>query len=168
MFGNFIISYAAPWFRSNGVANNRIFYPRKMLDQTGIRDTVKQTRIQVILNSLALAVAVFGSFMLDVLNRRFQSYIIGGPIKSSRHHYVGSNMITEYGESINQSGLYGNLAIISFFQGFYTFYSTPMTRFYPTEISRHKLLATGTAVFRMLDADFGLVDCTHIQGLLLA
>lgn len=83
------------FFRVHGLANFCRFYLTKILDQAGIKDTVKQTQIQVILNCWSFAVAVFGSFMLDVLGRRIQSfigiagmsatlYIIGGLIKSER------------------------------------------------------------------------------------
>lgn len=54
---------------------------------------MKQTQIQVILNCWSFAVAVFGSFMLDIVGRRKQTfigvggmiamlYIVGGLIKS--------------------------------------------------------------------------------------
>lgn len=62
-----------------------------------------------------------------------------------------------YGESTNQSGIYGTIAVIFLFQGFYAFSITPMTSLYPTEVSQYKLRATGIAIFRMLDSGFGQV-----------
>ncbi|KZL80865.1 hexose transporter [Colletotrichum incanum] len=139
MFGNFIIS----------------FYLTKILSQAGIRDTVKQTQIQVILNCWSFAVAVFGSFMLDVLGRRKQTFI--GVIGMIVTLYVIGGLIKTYGESSNQSGIYGTIAVIFLFQGFYAFSITPMTSLYPTEVSQYKLRATGIAIFRMLDSGFGLL-----------
>lgn len=60
-----------------------------------------------------------------------------------------------YGESTNTSGIYGTIAVIFVFQGFYAFSITPMTSLYPTEVSPFKLRATGIAIFRMLDSGFG-------------
>jgi MFS family permease len=83
MFGNFIISY----------------YLTRILDQAGITNTKTQTQIQVIINCWSFAVAVFGSFMLDVLGRRTQLLVsvsgmvttlclIGGLIKRECKFYL--------------------------------------------------------------------------------
>ncbi|KAH7022208.1 hexose transporter-like protein [Ilyonectria destructans] len=139
MFGNFIIS----------------FYLTKILDQAGITDTVKQTQIQVIINCWSFAVAVLGSFMVDILGRRIQTFIgISGMVVTL---YIIGGLIKHYGESTNQSGIYGTIAVIFLFQGFYAFSITPMTSLYPTEVSQYKLRATGIAIFRMLDSGFGLL-----------
>ncbi|KPM38275.1 hypothetical protein AK830_g8281 [Neonectria ditissima] len=139
MFGNFIIS----------------FYLAKILDQAGITDTVKQTQIQVIINCWSFAIAVFGSFMVDILGRRIQTFIgVGG---MSATLYIIGGLIKRYGESTNESGIYGTIAVIFLFQGFYAFAITPMTSLYPTEVSQYKLRATGIAIFRMLDSGFGLL-----------
>ncbi|KAH7163406.1 hexose transporter-like protein [Dactylonectria estremocensis] len=139
MFGNFIIS----------------FYLTKILDQAGITDTVKQTQIQVIINCWSFAVAVLGSFMIDILGRRLQTFIgVGG---MSITLYIIGGLIKRYGESTNESGIYGTIAVIFLFQGFYAFSITPMTSLYPTEVSQYKLRATGIAIFRMLDSGFGLL-----------
>ncbi|KAJ0335950.1 hypothetical protein COL922a_008561 [Colletotrichum nupharicola] len=71
--------------------------------------------------------------------------------------YIIGGLIKKYGESTNQSGIYGAIAVIFLFQGFYAFSITPMTSLYPTEVSQYKLRATGIAIFRMLDAGFGLL-----------
>ncbi|KAF7543072.1 hypothetical protein G7Z17_g11041 [Cylindrodendrum hubeiense] len=139
MFGNFIIS----------------FYLTKILDQAGITDTTKQTQIQVIINCWSFAVAVLGSFMVDILGRRIQTFIgISGMVVTL---YIIGGLIKHYGESTNESGIYGTIAVIFLFQGFYAFSITPMTSLYPTEVSQYKLRATGIAIFRMLDSGFGLL-----------
>ena len=62
-----------------------------------------------------------------------------------------------FGKSTDTSGIYGTIAVIFLFQGFYAFSITPITSLYPSEISTFKLRATGVAVFRMLDSGFGLL-----------
>lgn len=47
----------------------------KILTQAGITDTVTQTQVQVIINCWSFAVAIVGSFMLDILGRRVQMLI---------------------------------------------------------------------------------------------
>lgn len=65
------------------------------------------------------------------------------------------NVFEAYGESGNTSGIYGTLAVIFIFQGFYAFSITPMTSLYPTEICQFKLRTTGIAIFRLLDNSMG-------------
>lgn len=107
--------------------------------------------------------------MLDILGRRIQTFIgvggtvvtllaIGGLIKSEipiESILFCTNKYTEFGESTNTSGIYGTIAVIFLFQGFYAFSITPMTSLYPTEVSPFKIRATGIAIFRMLDSGFG-------------
>ncbi|OAK99101.1 general substrate transporter [Phaeosphaeriaceae sp. SRC1lsM3a] len=139
MFGNFIISY----------------YLTKILSQAGITDTHTQTQVQVIINCWSFAIAILGSFMLDILGRRLQTFIgVGGMVATL---LMIGGLIKRYGESTNTSGIYGTIAVIFLFQGFYAFSITPMTSLYPTEVSPFKLRATGIAIFRMLDSGFGLL-----------
>ncbi|KAF3388728.1 Lactose permease [Penicillium rolfsii] len=139
MFGNFIISY----------------YLTKILSQAGITDTVTQTQVQVIINCWSFAIAIFGSFMLDILGRRVQMFIgVSGMVTTL---LLIGGLIKRYGSSTNTSGIYGTIAVIFLFQGFYAFSITPMTSLYPTEVSPFKLRTTGIAIFRMLDSGFGLL-----------
>lgn len=151
-------------------SDNCSFYLTKILNQAGITNTTTQTQIQVIINCWSFAVAVLGSFMLDILGRRLQTFIgvggmvvtlllIGGLIKR-RFQYLFSLMLANeiskgFGESTNNSAIYGTIAVIFLFQGFYAFSITPMTSLYPTEVSPFKLRATGIAIFRMLDSSAG-------------
>ncbi|KAJ0415123.1 general substrate transporter [Aspergillus carlsbadensis] len=139
MFGNFIIS----------------FYLTKILSQAGITDTVTQTQVQVIINCWSFAIAIFGSFMLDILGRRKQMFIGAGGMVATLLMIGG--LIKRYGNSTHSSGIYGTIAVIFLFQGFYAFSVSPMTSLYPTEVSPFKLRTTGIAIFRMLDSGFGLL-----------
>ncbi|KAL4863214.1 general substrate transporter [Aspergillus spectabilis] len=139
MFGNFIIS----------------FYLTRILSQAGITDTVTQTQVQVIINCWSFSMAIIGSFILDILGRRIQMFIgVGGMVVTL---FMIGGLIKRYGESTNTSGIYGTIAVIFLFQGFYAFSVTPMTSLYPTEVSPFKLRTTGIAIFRMLDSEFGLL-----------
>lgn len=62
-----------------------------------------------------------------------------------------------YGTTSDTSGIYGTIAVIFIFQGFYAFAITPMTSAYPTEVSQYKLRAAGIAVFRFFDCGFGMM-----------
>ncbi|RDW83536.1 putative Hexose transporter [Aspergillus mulundensis] len=139
MFGNFIISY----------------YLTKILDQAGITATKTQTQVQVIINCWSFAIAILGSFMLDILGRRIQMFIgVGGMVATL---LLIGGLIKHYGESTYTPGIYGTIAVIFLFQGFYAFSVTPLTSLYPTEVSPLKLRTTGIAIFRMLDSGFGLL-----------
>ncbi|KAI8943270.1 hypothetical protein NX059_001289 [Plenodomus lindquistii] len=132
-----------------------MYYLGKILTQAGITSTKTQTQVQVIINCWSFAVAVLGSLMLDILGRRKQTFIgVGGMIVTLM--LIGG-LIKRYGNSTDTSGIYGTIAVIFLFQGFYAFSITPMTSLYPTEVSQFKLRATGIAIFRMLDAGFGLL-----------
>ncbi|PVI00135.1 hexose transporter-like protein [Periconia macrospinosa] len=139
MFGNFIIS----------------FYLGKILTQAGITSTKTQTQVQVIINCWSFAIAVCGSFLLDILGRRKQLFIGVGGMTTTLLMIGG--LIKRYGSSTDASGIYGTIAVIFLFQGFYAFSITPMTSLYPNEISPFKLRAAGYAVFHILDASFGLL-----------
>ena len=158
MFGNFVVSY----------------YLTDILNQAGITRTKTQTQITVILNCWSFAVAVVGSFTFDKLGRRKQTlvsiggmiaslFILGGLIKStfSQLRMIYEFVIlrhAEYGTSGNKSGIYGAIAFIFLFQGFYAFAITPMTSVYPTEVSQYKLRAAGIAIFRFVECGFGYVQ----------
>ncbi|KAK6536781.1 hypothetical protein TWF281_000995 [Arthrobotrys megalospora] len=137
--GNFIVSY----------------YLTRILSQAGITDTYRQTQINVIIQCWAFAVAIAGSFLLDVIGRRLQTLM--GMVGMTVTLYILGALIKVYGDSTETSKNYGILAVIFLFQASYSFSITPMTSLYPTEICQYKLRAAGTAVFRGVDVALGLV-----------
>ncbi|TGJ73990.1 hypothetical protein EYR41_001047 [Orbilia oligospora] len=137
--GNFIVSY----------------YLTRILSQAGITDTHRQTQINVIIQCWSFAVAVAGSFLLDIIGRRLQT--LTGMVGMTVTLYMLGAFIKVYGDSTDASKNYGILAVIFLFQGFYAFSITPMTSLYPTEICQYKLRAAGAAVFKAVDAGLGLV-----------
>lgn len=59
------------------------FYLGKILTQAGITNTRTQTQVQVIINCWSFAVAILGSFMLDIRGRRTQTFIsVGGMVST--------------------------------------------------------------------------------------
>ncbi|KAK6503311.1 hypothetical protein TWF481_008334 [Arthrobotrys musiformis] len=137
--GNFIVSY----------------YLTRILSQAGVTDTYRQTQINVIIQCWSFAVAVAGSFLLDIIGRRLQTLI--GMVGMTVTLYLLGAFIKVYGDSTETAKNYGILALIFIFQGSYAFSITPMTSLYPTEICQYKLRAAGSAVFRLVDASLGLV-----------
>ncbi|KAI0476606.1 general substrate transporter [Xylariaceae sp. FL0804] len=141
------------------------WYLTDILDQAGVTDTTTQLQINVGLNCWCFAVAIAGSFMLDVVGRRAQTLVcVVGMIVTL---FLIGGLIKVYGESSNQSGIYGTIAVIFLFQGFYSFAITPMTSLYPTEISQYKLRTAGIAVFRFFDSGFGLL-CSFAMSYAMA
>jgi dipeptide/tripeptide permease len=127
-----------------------------MLDQAGITDATTQLQINVILNCWCFVVAVIGSFTLDILGRRRQTLICFAGMIISLYLFGGLAKI--YGtDSANTSGIYGTIAVLFLFQGFYSFSITPLTSLYPPEIMSFKTRTAGVAVFRFMDDGFGLL-----------
>ncbi|KAH8646313.1 general substrate transporter [Xylariales sp. PMI_506] len=137
--GNFVIS----------------FYLGDMLDQAGITDSTTQLQINIILNCWCFVVAIVGSYTLDILGRRLQTLIcFGGMIITL---FLFGGLSKAYGTSTNTSGIYGTIAVVFLFQGFYSFSITPLTSLYPPEILNYKTRTAGVAVFRFLDDGFGMM-----------
>ena len=53
-----------------------------------------------------------------------------------------------YATSDNKSGVYGSIALIFIFQGFYSFGVSPLISLYPQEVSYYKIRAAGAATCR--------------------
>ncbi|RDW67511.1 hypothetical protein BP6252_08907 [Coleophoma cylindrospora] len=139
LFGNFVVSY----------------YLGSILDQAGITNTDTQLKISLILSCWCFAMAIFGSFMLDILGRRIQT--LGGITGMIISLCLLGGLISRFGESSNKSGIYGSIAAIFLFQGCFSFSITPLTCLYPTEVFQYKLRNAGISVFRFLDTGCGLM-----------
>ncbi|EXJ79535.1 hypothetical protein A1O3_07814 [Capronia epimyces CBS 606.96] len=140
MLGDFVIS----------------FYLGSMLTQAGITDPITQLEINIILSCWSFVVAVSGSLLLDVFGRRRTLIVcLIGMIVTL---YIFGGMAKLYGTgSTNKSGIYGTIAFIFLYQGFYAFSVSPMTSLYPPEVLNLKLRTAGNAVFRFLNYGFGLL-----------
>lgn len=127
-----------------------------MLTQAGITDPTTQLQINIILNCWSFAVACAGSLLTDVIGRRIQALTgISGMIVML---YLFGGLAKVYGTgSDNNSGIYGTIAVLFLFQGFYAFSITPLTSLYATEVLHFKIRNAGRAVFTFLDNGFGLM-----------
>jgi MFS family permease len=147
------------------------YYLGDMLTQAGITSTTTQLQINTILNCWAFTLAVIGSFLTDVAGRKTMAiiglvgmicslYIFGGltkgtyPFPKSRRNTT-KNIFTAYGTSDNHPAIYGTIAILFIFQGFYAVSFTPMTTVYPTEVLSFKIRTAGISLFRILTSSFG-------------
>ncbi|KAI7280376.1 MFS general substrate transporter [Hortaea werneckii] len=130
-------------------------YLSKILDQAGITETYVQTQVNVIIQCWSFAIAVLGSFMLDIIGRRLQ--LLGSQCGMVVMLFLMGGLIRKYGESEKTSAIYGTIAVIFLLQAFYAFSITPMTSSYPMEICQYKLRATGITLFRFFDSGFGLM-----------
>ncbi|RMY61960.1 hypothetical protein D0863_11120 [Hortaea werneckii] len=130
-------------------------YLSKILDQAGITETYAQTQVNVIIQCWSFAIAVLGSFILDIIGRRLQ--LLGSQCGMVFTLFLMGGLIKKYGESEKTSAIYGTIAVIFLFQACYAFSITPMTSSYPTEICQYKLRATGITLFRFFDSGFGLM-----------
>ncbi|RAO73251.1 uncharacterized protein BHQ10_009263 [Talaromyces amestolkiae] len=139
MLGNYVISY----------------YLGDMLTQAGVTDSKTQLQVNVILSCWSLVVAVIGSLLMDVVGRRTMTLTaIGGMIVTL---YIFGGLTKVYASSENKSAVYGTVAVVFLFQGFYACGITPMTSLYPAEFLSYKLRNAGISIFRTLDASFGLM-----------
>ncbi|KAK7890709.1 hypothetical protein LTR67_007918 [Exophiala xenobiotica] len=72
--------------------------------------------------------------------------------------YIFGGLAKVYGTgSENKSGIYGTIAALFLFQGFYAFSITPLTCLYPPEVMSFKIRNCGRAVFAFFDNGFGLL-----------
>jgi len=62
-----------------------------------------------------------------------------------------------YSNSDNDSGFYGTVAMISMFQGVYSFAWTPLVMVYPAEVTNYTMRAYGVGLMKFLSNCFGLL-----------
>jgi prepilin signal peptidase PulO-like enzyme (type II secretory pathway) len=127
-----------------------------MLTQAGITDSTTQLQINVILSCWSFVVAVSGSLLFDIFGRRKQT--MGCYIGMIATLYIFGGLAKVYGTgSANNSGIYGTIAVLFLFQGFYAFSITPLSSLYPPEVLNLKTRTAGYAVYKFFNAGFGLL-----------
>ncbi|KAI1099865.1 hexose transporter [Jackrogersella minutella] len=139
------------------VSGNNIvtFYLGAMLDNAGVTDTTTQLEINIILNAWCLVLAVIGTFMLDTVGRRPLA-IYSSVIMTVFLFLVGA-LTKVYGTSENASGVYGTVACIFLFQGFYSLGWTPLAMLYPPEVLNYSIRSVGMGVCTFLGNGAGLM-----------
>ncbi|CAK7213496.1 hypothetical protein SCUCBS95973_001813 [Sporothrix curviconia] len=136
--------------------NNIItFYLGKMLDNAGITDSTTQLEINIILNAWCLVVAVIGTLLLDRLGRR--RLALYSAIAMTVFLFMVGALTKAYGDSTNQSGIYGTVACIFLFQGAYSFGWTPLAMLYPPEVLNYSIRSVGMGIYTFVTNGVGLM-----------
>ncbi|EXJ83762.1 hypothetical protein A1O1_07389 [Capronia coronata CBS 617.96] len=136
--------------------NNIIsFYLGKMLTNAGITNSNTQLEINIILNAWCLVVALVGTFLVDSVGRKPLG-IISCVLMTIFIFLVGA-LTKVYGDSTNNSGIYGTVATIFLFQGSYSLAWTPLAMLYPPEVLNYSVRSVGMGVYTFLTNGFGLM-----------
>jgi len=131
------------------IAGNIIasYYLGSELDTAGITDTLSQLKANVVLNIWCLACCLGGTHLAAKWGRKTTAilsqclliaclFIIGGLSKKYADNPNGAS----------QSLVYGDVAVMFLFQGFYSIAWTPLLYLYPPEVMNYSIRANGLAV----------------------
>lgn len=130
------------------IAGNIIasYYLGSELDTAGITDSLDQLKANVVLNCWCLVCALAGTYLVASWGRKPTAlitqmllvaclFIIGGLSKLYADHPTGAS----------QSLIYGDVAVMFLFQGFYSVAWTPLLYLYPPEVMNYSIRANGLA-----------------------
>lgn len=130
------------------IAGNIIasYYLGDELNTAGITDSNDQLKANVVLNVWCLFCAVLGTHLITRWGRRPTAilsecllvaclFIIGGLAK----------LYADNPDGASQGLIYGNVAVMFLFQGFYSIAWTPLLYLYPPEVMNYSIRANGLA-----------------------
>ncbi|KAJ8112285.1 hypothetical protein ONZ43_g5430 [Nemania bipapillata] len=117
------------------------------LTTAGITDSTAQLQANVVLNVWCLACALSGTHLVSRWGRKPTAlmsevllfttlFIIGGLTKAYNDNPEGAS----------QSLIYGDVAVMFLFQGFYSVAWTPLLYIYPAEVMNYSIRANGLAM----------------------
>lgn len=121
------------------------YYYGTMLSQAGITSSKTQMEINFVLSAWQFVIAVAGSLLAEKIGRR--KLCLGSLGGCTIMFYLVGATTAVYGDSNNESGIYGTIATVFLFLGFYSFGLTPLTNMYPPEVLSYSMRATGMAMF---------------------
>ncbi|KAK6063601.1 hypothetical protein SCUP515_12290 [Seiridium cupressi] len=124
-----------------------LFYLGPELSSAGITDSRTQLRVNVVLNAWCLVCCLLGTFLVSSWGRR-PTAITGQSLLTVCLFIIGglSKVYADDGpDGTSNSLIYGNVAVIFLFQGFYSLAWTPITYLYPTEVMNYGIRANGLA-----------------------
>lgn len=131
------------------------YYLSILLLQAGVTDSTDRLRVNIIMSSWSLVIAVCGCLMFDKIGRKLQSVIsLTGMVICFITLGV---LIMKFGDGHNISGMYGAVAVMFLFTGFYSFTFTPLNSLYPPELFPYILRSTGVTLFNIFNAGWGLL-----------
>ncbi|KIW18328.1 hypothetical protein PV08_02616 [Exophiala spinifera] len=141
------------------LAGNNIisYYLGTMLNQAGVTNSTTQLEINIILNAWCLVVAIAGTLLADKLGRK--TLAASSQAALTVFIFIFGALTKVYGNSDNNSGIYGTVAAIFLFQGSYSFGWTPLTVMYPPEVLNYSIRSVGMSWYTFWSNGMGLM-CT--------
>ncbi|KAJ3521558.1 hypothetical protein NM208_g13237 [Fusarium decemcellulare] len=130
------------------------YYYGDMLQQAGITASKTKMAINLVLSAWQFVIAVSGSLFAEKLGRRLLCLSSLGSCTAM--FYIVGALTSVYGDGHVTSGVYGTVASIFLYLGFYSFGLTPLTQMYPPEVLSYKIRATGMAMFTLLAKACGI------------
>ncbi|KAI0122477.1 putative hexose carrier protein [Daldinia grandis] len=130
------------------VAGNVIasYYLGAELQTAGITDSSDQLKANVVLNVWCLLCALVGTHMVSQWGRKPTALVSEALLVICLFVIGGlSKMYADNPASAPQSLVYGNVAVMFLFQGFYSMAWTPLLYLYPPEIFSYSIRANGLA-----------------------
>jgi len=122
------------------------YYLGTMLDNAGITSTKTQLEINIILNAFCLVCSLVGTYFVEVWGRKPTA--IASQASLTIFLFMIGALTKTYGNSTNNSAIYGTVGIIFLFQGAYSFGWTPVLYLYPAEVLNYPIRANGMGVFQ--------------------
>lgn len=94
------------------------YYLSILLLQAGVTDSTDRLRVNIVMSSWSLVIALCGCLMFDKFGRKLQSVIsLTGMVIC---FIILGVLIKEFGDGHNISGMYGAVAMMFLFSGFYS------------------------------------------------
>lgn len=131
------------------------FYFGDMLAGAGIKSPTTQLQINVILTAWSLVVAVISSWYTDWLGRRWLCSL--SLILQLACVFIFGGLTKLYGDSANNSGIYGTIALMFLYNAAYNWGITPLTVLYPPEVLPFEIRGIGMGIYTFTTKCFGLL-----------
>ena len=130
------------------IAGNIIasYYLGAELDTAGITDTLQQLKANVVLNVWCLACSLLGTLLASRWGRK-PTAILSQVLLISCLFIIGglSKMYADNPLTASKALVYGDVAVMFLFQGFYSIGWTPLLTLYPPEVLNYSIRANGVA-----------------------
>lgn len=116
------------------------------MDTAGITNSTDQLKANVVLNVWSLACCLVGTFGCAVWGRK-STALISQVLLIACLFIIGglSKLYADDPSGASGSLIYGNVAVMFLFQGFYSVAWTPLLYLYPPEVMNYSIRANGVA-----------------------
>ncbi|KPM39372.1 hypothetical protein AK830_g7181 [Neonectria ditissima] len=136
------------------------FYFGDMLQGAGIQSSTTQLQINVILASWSLVVSVVSSWYADWLGRKWLCSI--SLALQTAFIFIFGGLTKLYGQSTDNSGIYGTIAVIFLYNTAYNWGITPLTVLYPPEVLSFDIRGVGMGMYTFTTKCCGLLAAMAI------